>query len=337
MAKNRFELNAGEVRAHAEMLAEAEREMRVRAAIHAEGERVVEDLLVAVRRREIDRHPIPSADLHAAHFAILGCRPREVADRAHPAEDLLHGVAEPIGLVLQLVPRNRMLAERQQRSADRVAGRLVSRLDDQLAVGHELLGRERHTADLGAQQLAHEVVAWVAPVIVDDPIEIGVQLPPCPFDRLARRLAGALVVGLFLVYNAMSVSVSERRHDIGILRSVGATRPQIRALFFGEAILMGAAGSALGVPLGLGLATASLGPMQQVLRDRIEDFEDHALSDNPEIEEFRPLLRSRLGLAEPGDPIKLLHHAISVLGADVIVRAHDGYPSEPFAGKFRGA
>ena len=34
--------------------------------------------------------------------------------------------------------------------------------------------------------------------------------------------AGALVVGLFLVYNALSVSVAERRHDIGILRSVGA-------------------------------------------------------------------------------------------------------------------
>src|SRR5438445_3540971 len=87
----------------------------------------------------------------------------------------------------------------------------------------------------------------------------------------------------------------------------------------------------------LNCGNGDLATMQQVLRDRIEDFEDHALSDNPEIEEFRPLLRSRLGLAEPGDPIKLLHHAISVLGADVIVRGHDGYPSEPFAGKFRGA
>ncbi len=34
----------------------------------------------------------------------------------------------------------------------------------------------------------------------------------------------ALLVGMFLVYNALSVSVAERRHDIGILRSVGATR-----------------------------------------------------------------------------------------------------------------
>ena len=75
--------------------------------------------------------------------------------------------------------------------------------------------------------------------------------------------------------------------------------------------------------------------MRQIFRDGIEDFEDQALDDNPEIAEFRPLLRARLGLAEPGDPAKLLHHAVMVLGADVIVRGHDGYPSERLAGRFK--
>ncbi|HYT91839.1 MAG TPA: FtsX-like permease family protein, partial [Gemmataceae bacterium] len=37
----------------------------------------------------------------------------------------------------------------------------------------------------------------------------------------------ALVVGLFLVYNALAVSVTERRHEIGILRGLGATRGQV--------------------------------------------------------------------------------------------------------------
>src|SRR6185437_16327668 len=53
----------------------------------------------------------------------------------------------------------------------------------------------------------------------------------------------ALVVGLFLVYNVLSVSVAERRHDIGILRSVGATRGQVAGLFLGEAALLGLVGS----------------------------------------------------------------------------------------------
>src|SRR6476620_12766003 len=39
--------------------------------------------------------------------------------------------------------------------------------------------------------------------------------------------------------------------------------------------------------------------MRQVLRGRIEEYEEEALGDNPEIEEFRPLHRARLGLTEP--------------------------------------
>jgi hypothetical protein len=85
----------------------------------------------------------------------------------------------------------------------------------------------------------------------------------------------------------------------------------------------------------LRLGGGDLSAMREVLRDRIDDFEEDALGDDPEIEEFRPLLRARLGLAESGDPLKLLHHAITVLGADVVVRGHDGYPSEPLAGRFK--
>ena len=85
----------------------------------------------------------------------------------------------------------------------------------------------------------------------------------------------------------------------------------------------------------LRFGNGDLSAMREVLRDRIEDFEEQALSDDPEIEEFRPLLRARLGLAEPGDALGLLHHAITVLGADITVRGHDGYPSEPLAGRFK--
>jgi putative ABC transport system permease protein len=79
--------------------------------------------------------------------------------------------------------------------------------------------------------------------------------------------AGALVVGLFLVYNALAVSVAERRHDIGILRSLGATRAQVAGLFAGEAGILGLAGAVLGAPVGLALAGLAIGPMQEVLSD----------------------------------------------------------------------
>jgi putative ABC transport system permease protein len=66
--------------------------------------------------------------------------------------------------------------------------------------------------------------------------------------------AGALVIGLFLVYMVLAVSVAERRHEIGILRSLGATRGQVWGLFVGEAGILGLAGAAVGVPAGLVLA-----------------------------------------------------------------------------------
>ena len=70
--------------------------------------------------------------------------------------------------------------------------------------------------------------------------------------------AGAMIVGLFLVYNAMAVTVAERRPDIGILRSVGATRGQIIVLFATAAAVLGVIGAVLGVPLGIRLAEVTL-------------------------------------------------------------------------------
>jgi putative ABC transport system permease protein len=79
--------------------------------------------------------------------------------------------------------------------------------------------------------------------------------------------AAALVVGLFLVYNALSVSVAERRRDIGILRSSGATRGQIVRLFVSEATLLGLTGASAGLPLGLGLGWLALRLMRSSVGD----------------------------------------------------------------------
>jgi putative ABC transport system permease protein len=91
---------------------------------------------------------------------------------------------------------------------------------------------------------------------------------------------GALVVGLFLVYNALSVSVAERRHEIGVLRSLGATRGQVAGLFTAEAMALGGVGAVLGVPLGAFLAHVALG---QIREDLASFFitEEQALRLNP--------------------------------------------------------
>jgi putative ABC transport system permease protein len=77
----------------------------------------------------------------------------------------------------------------------------------------------------------------------------------------------ALIVGMFLVYNSLSVAVAERRHEIGILLALGATRDQVWRLFAGEAFVLGIVGSALGIPLGLGLAYLGLQPVQDAISE----------------------------------------------------------------------
>lgn len=64
----------------------------------------------------------------------------------------------------------------------------------------------------------------------------------------------ALLVGLFLVHNTIATSAIARRAEIGMLRAVGASRGTVLGLFLGEALALGLAGCALGVPLGWLLA-----------------------------------------------------------------------------------
>ena len=68
----------------------------------------------------------------------------------------------------------------------------------------------------------------------------------------------SLVVGMFLIYNAVSISVIQRRREIGMLRSIGVTRSQILGLFLCEAGLIGGVGSLIGVGVGIGLAKGML-------------------------------------------------------------------------------
>jgi putative ABC transport system permease protein len=57
----------------------------------------------------------------------------------------------------------------------------------------------------------------------------------------------ALLVGLFLIYNTVSVSVIARREEIGMLRALGVSRRAIQGLFLAEAGLLTAIGCVVGI------------------------------------------------------------------------------------------
>ena len=88
--------------------------------------------------------------------------------------------------------------------------------------------------------------------------EVERMLRAFHFNLTALSLI-ALLVGLFLVYNTVSVSVIARRAEIGALRTLGATRATVAALFLGEAAALAVVGSAIGAPLGWLMAHGAVG------------------------------------------------------------------------------
>ncbi len=117
---------------------------------------------------------------------------------------------------------------------------------------------------------------------------------------------GALIVGLFLVYNALSVSVAERRHDIGILRSLGATRFQVARLFASEAMLLGVVGAVLGIPLGIYLAETAVDLVKNDL---------NAIFLNPDIRPTRPGTLTVVGAVVAGMLTALLAALVPAIEA----------------------
>jgi putative ABC transport system permease protein len=75
----------------------------------------------------------------------------------------------------------------------------------------------------------------------------------------------ALTVGLFLIFNAFSVSVTQRRAQIGILRALGVARGRIHAMFLGESLVLGIVGSILGVFLGILMGRGVMALMARVI------------------------------------------------------------------------
>jgi putative ABC transport system permease protein len=83
--------------------------------------------------------------------------------------------------------------------------------------------------------------------------------------NLAVLSAIALFVGMFLIYQSVTLSVVRRRREIGLLRTLGMTPGQVLALFLAEGLASGVAGGLLGLVLGLGLAKGVLAVMTRNL------------------------------------------------------------------------
>lgn len=204
---------------------------------------------------------LPADDPSAARaFAVLGAKARrELFASANPLGALIRiggqryrviGVMEPKGQVLGFdlddtvyIPVSRALElfnregvmeiDLTYRPSARLAS-VVAGIGKVLAARH---GREDFTVT--PQQKMLEVMGSVLDVLT---FAVG-------------ALGGiSLLVGGVGILTIMTMSVTERTAEIGLLRSLGAKRSQILALFLGEAALLAGIGGAAGLALGIGLA-----------------------------------------------------------------------------------
>ena len=94
--------------------------------------------------------------------------------------------------------------------------------------------------------------------------QIGKMLSSFQLNLTALSLV-SLLVGMFLIYNTVSASVLRARREIGILRAIGTSRREIRALFLGEALVFGIPGIILGILAAFPLAGLLVGAVGQTI------------------------------------------------------------------------
>lgn len=102
----------------------------------------------------------------------------------------------------------------------------------------------------------------------DDLLELSGSFRNGALTRMLYSFAGVLLFlisfgSVSLIYNAFSISVSERTRQFGILKSVGATRRQIRSSVLWEALVL----CGIAIPLGLFVGCAGIGVTLYLLRD----------------------------------------------------------------------
>ncbi len=188
--------------------------------------------------------------------------------KVHPGEELR-------ALVNGEIKTLTVLAVANSGESPAAAGQRFALID--IGWAQELLGLQGKLSSVQLRvehpERAHETAALLNAKLPPDlraetPRQRGVQLQQMvsAFElNLSALSMVSLLVGVFLIYNTISASVSRRRREIGILRALGASRLEVRALFLGEALLFGILGVTVGIVAGCGLAQVLSGAVARTV------------------------------------------------------------------------
>ncbi|MGC2109171.1 MAG: FtsX-like permease family protein [Candidatus Korobacteraceae bacterium] len=114
----------------------------------------------------------------------------------------------------------------------------------------------------------------------------------------------ALVVGAFLIFNTISVSVVRRRAEIGIVRALGASRSGVLAAFLGEALCLGLVGGAFGLLLGRLLAIGAVNLIGRTVQNLYVSSQPAPIALTPVIIIFGLAIGAGISLASAASPAR---------------------------------
>lgn len=148
---------------------------------------------------------------------------------------------------------------------------VVSRAAQTALTGPQLVAGSFVRVDPSADQ--GEVRAAIADVLADHPDakvldrrgfeqEVGGFIEQM-LTFMTVMLALAVMIALLGIVNTLALSVFERTRELGLLRAVGMTRGQVRAMVRWESAMISLIGAVSGAALGIGIGVA----MSQVLKD----------------------------------------------------------------------
>jgi putative ABC transport system permease protein len=145
------------------------------------------------------------------------------------------------------------------------------RIDPSLALTAVLVKAQAGVAVGQAGQQVTRAVAGFSDVSVQDPAQVQAvadQSISGQLNLISILLVLAIVVALLGIVNTLALSVVERTRELALLRAIGMTRAQMRAMVRSEAALIGMVGALLGVALGLFLGWV----FQRALSSQIQEL-----------------------------------------------------------------
>lgn len=156
---------------------------------------------------------------------------------------------------------------------------LIQRLTDRIGMIDSVLVITAPDTDLGQvrQDLA-DVVGGRA-VVAEPAFRSAQSVGPVAIMRTLMLSAAstALVVAGFLIFNAMSMTITQRRPAISMLRAIGADKLQMVLDLLLEAGLIGLAGGILGSALGVVIGSRAIGVLPAALMQGYESRIEYIL------------------------------------------------------------